>query len=204
MEFNVKGKTFNFQHNFSIKGCKSKTLTAFKNSRMPFFNHLNWKLGSFLNKLFRVVKTKLWIDSKKMSVVWFFVGFSLWWFCLVSGTFSKPRYQKLYIFPRARFDWPWGNKAHIPNMHALNSDTHTLRIQYEYNIWYKGLTTLSNLFWLQKLCFENMISPREIFTSQHGSSGEPITQTFQISVTVKEIILFSIVTSMMAKRNLNF
>ena len=23
-------------------------------------------------------------------------------------------------------------KAHIPNIHALNSDTHTLRIQYEY------------------------------------------------------------------------
>ena len=29
-------------------------------------------------------------------------------------------------------------KAHIPNIHTLNSDTHTLRIQYEYtqnNIW---------------------------------------------------------------------
>ena len=24
------------------------------------------------------------------------------------------------------------SKAHIPNIHALNSDTHTLRIQYEY------------------------------------------------------------------------
>ena len=24
------------------------------------------------------------------------------------------------------------NKAHIRNIHALNSDTHTLRIQYEY------------------------------------------------------------------------
>ena len=23
-------------------------------------------------------------------------------------------------------------KAHLPNIHALNSDTHTLRIQYEY------------------------------------------------------------------------
>ena len=34
-------------------------------------------------------------------------------------------------------------KAHIPNIHALNSDTHKLRIQYEYNvmdIWYMGLT----------------------------------------------------------------
>ena len=43
-------------------------------------------------------------------------------------------------------------KAHIPNIHALNSDTHTLRIQYEYtqkqcvgvaiegiDIWYMGL-----------------------------------------------------------------
>ena len=43
-------------------------------------------------------------------------------------------------------------KAHIPNIHALNSDTHTMRIQYEYNqkqfvgvaiegmdIWYVGL-----------------------------------------------------------------
>ena len=43
-------------------------------------------------------------------------------------------------------------KAHIPNIHALNSDTHTLRIQYEYSqqpcvdvaiegmdIWYMGL-----------------------------------------------------------------
>ena len=45
-----------------------------------------------------------------------------------------------------------GGKAHIPNIHALNSDTHTLRIQYEYtqkqcvgvaiegmDIWYMGL-----------------------------------------------------------------
>ena len=44
------------------------------------------------------------------------------------------------------------NKAHIPNIHALNSDTHALRIQYEYttkqcvgvaiegmDIWYMGL-----------------------------------------------------------------
>ena len=44
-------------------------------------------------------------------------------------------------------------KAHIPNIHALNSDNHTLRIQYEYtkkqcvgvaiegmDIWYMGLT----------------------------------------------------------------
>ena len=44
------------------------------------------------------------------------------------------------------------HKAHIPNIHALNSDTHTLRIQYEYtqkqcvgvaiegmDIWYMGL-----------------------------------------------------------------
>ena len=43
-------------------------------------------------------------------------------------------------------------KAHIPNIDALNSDTHTLRIQYEYtqkqcvgvaiegmDIWYMGL-----------------------------------------------------------------
>ena len=43
-------------------------------------------------------------------------------------------------------------KAHIPNIHALNSDNHTLRIQYEYtkkpcvgvaiegmDIWYMGL-----------------------------------------------------------------
>ena len=43
-------------------------------------------------------------------------------------------------------------KARIPNTHALNSDTHTLRIQYEYtqkqgvgvaiegiDIWYMGL-----------------------------------------------------------------
>ena len=26
----------------------------------------------------------------------------------------------------------FSNKAHKPNIHALNSDTHTLRIQYEY------------------------------------------------------------------------
>ena len=45
------------------------------------------------------------------------------------------------------------SKAHIPNIHALNSDTHTLRIQYEYtqkqcvgvaiegmDIWYMGIT----------------------------------------------------------------
>ena len=44
-------------------------------------------------------------------------------------------------------------KTHIPNIYALNSDTHTLRIQYEYtqtqcvgvaiegmDIWYMGLT----------------------------------------------------------------
>ena len=44
------------------------------------------------------------------------------------------------------------SKAHIPNIYALNSDTHTLRIQYEYtqkqcvgvaiegmDIWYMGL-----------------------------------------------------------------
>ena len=44
--------------------------------------------------------------------------------------------------------------GHIPNIHALNSDTHTLRIQYEYtqkqyvgvaiegmDIWYMGLTS---------------------------------------------------------------
>ena len=43
-------------------------------------------------------------------------------------------------------------KAHIPNIHALNSDTNTLKIQYEYtqkqcvgvaiegmDIWYMGL-----------------------------------------------------------------
>ena len=46
-------------------------------------------------------------------------------------------------------------KAIIPNIHALNSDTHTLRIQYEYtqkqcvgvaiegmDIWYLGLIIL--------------------------------------------------------------
>ena len=45
------------------------------------------------------------------------------------------------------------DKAHIPSIHAVNSDTHTLRIQYEYtqtqcvgvaiegmDIWYMGLT----------------------------------------------------------------
>ena len=45
-------------------------------------------------------------------------------------------------------------KAHIPNIIALNSDTHTLRTQYEYtqkqcvgvaiegmDIWYMGITT---------------------------------------------------------------
>ena len=46
-------------------------------------------------------------------------------------------------------------KAHVPNIHALNSDTHALRIQYEYtqnqcvgvaiegmHIWYIGLISL--------------------------------------------------------------
>ena len=46
-------------------------------------------------------------------------------------------------------------KAHIPNINALNSDTHTLRIQYEFtqkqfagvviegkDIWYMGLTKI--------------------------------------------------------------
>ena len=44
-------------------------------------------------------------------------------------------------------------KAHIPNINALNSDTHTLRIQFDYtqnqrvgvgienmDIWYMGIT----------------------------------------------------------------
>ena len=48
------------------------------------------------------------------------------------------------------------NKAHIPNIHALKSDTHTLRIEYEYtkkqcvgvaiegmDIWYMGLISMS-------------------------------------------------------------
>ena len=52
-------------------------------------------------------------------------------------------------------------KAHIPNIHALNSDTHTLRIQYEYtekqcmgvaiegmDIWYIGLTNFTNPYYL--------------------------------------------------------
>ena len=30
-------------------------------------------------------------------------------------------------------------KAHIPNIHALNSDTHTLRIQYEYTVYSKTM-----------------------------------------------------------------
>ena len=50
------------------------------------------------------------------------------------------------------------NKAHIQNIHALNSDTHTLTIQYEYtqkqcvgvaiegmDIWYMGLIFLRSL-----------------------------------------------------------
>ena len=55
--------------------------------------------------------------------------------------------------------------GHIPNIHALNSDTHTLRIQYEYtqkqcvgvaiegkDIWYMGLIViLRNLYILQQL-----------------------------------------------------
>ena len=52
----------------------------------------------------------------------------------------------LYVFSQ-------GHKAHISNIDALNSDTHTLRIQYVYtqkqcvgvaiegmDIWYMGLT----------------------------------------------------------------
>ena len=48
-------------------------------------------------------------------------------------------------------------KAHIPNIHALNSDTYTLRIQYEYtqkqcvgvdiegiDIWYMGLIPIDS------------------------------------------------------------
>ena len=49
----------------------------------------------------------------------------------------------------------FSNKAHKPNIHALNSDTHTLRIQYEYtkkqcvgvaieamDIWYMGFRSM--------------------------------------------------------------
>ena len=52
-------------------------------------------------------------------------------------------------------------KAHIPNIHALNSDTHTLRIQYEYtqkqcvgvaiegmDIWYMGLINIRKYHFL--------------------------------------------------------
>ena len=63
----------------------------------------------FLNKMFRIIKTKLWFDSKKMSVVWFFVRFTFRWFRLVPGTFQnedslKQEARIKYKF-RNRF-WP--------------------------------------------------------------------------------------------------
>ena len=72
------------------------------------------------------------------------------WFC--GGTQDSPGMgQQWWVFRR---EYPKHVlfKAYIPNIHALNSDTHTLRIQYEYtqkqsvgvaiegiDIWYTGL-----------------------------------------------------------------
>ena len=100
-KFNIKlGKKFIGRlRRFIIKGNKN----AFSVSITLFWTHLNWKRSlpksqdkiiNFIN-FFRIVKTKLWTDSPKMSIVWFFVGFSLWWFRLVSGTFSNPKILKL-------------------------------------------------------------------------------------------------------------
>ena len=63
----------------------------------------------------------------------------------ISGTKSPGNLRS--VFQKMSYN------AHLPNIHALNSVTHTLRIQYEYtqkqcmdvaiegmNIWYRGLT----------------------------------------------------------------
>ena len=98
LNFNIKlGKKFIERlRRFIIKGNNY----AFSVSITLFSTYLNWnsslpKLRENIYLFFRIVKTKLWTDSPKMSIIWFFVGFSLWWFRLVSGTFSNPKILKL-------------------------------------------------------------------------------------------------------------